>query len=218
MTGLMALLLGMSTAVALPDIAVTPDHPLYDTKTAVEGEVEELAPNETEAVEAKLEHAGKRANESNLMAEENETELANQTANEYAEKMQEVNDLGKQVSDLAQQRKIDELVATATLHHAEVLSAVYERVPEQAKAGIERALNSSVKGHNSAVKAMQERGQSTAGMNISSRIPADVRQKTGIGRPENVPAGGQGGGQNASQNGGGNGSAQGGGPGNQGGG
>lgn len=168
-------------------LQITPDHPLYDEKTAVEQQVEGLAPNTTEKIKTKLEHAGKRANESRIMADENKTDLVNQTVQAYSDKLQDVNDLGKEVSDLAQQQEIDEVIATATMHHAEVLSAVYEKVPEQAKKGISNALNRSVQGHERAVEAMKARGQSTQGLNISGRIPSDVMEKTGIGKRGSVP-------------------------------
>lgn len=204
---LVAVLIGLGAAATLPAVAVAPNHPLYDTKTTVEEQVEELAPNETAEVRAKLEHAGKRANETSVMADENETELANDTANAYAEEMQEINDLGERVSDLAQEQKIDELVAIATTHHAEVLGKVYERVPEEAKSAISRAINASVKGHNRAVDAMEQRGQSTEAVgNITAAIPKHVRDE--VGTPHR-------GGRNASNSAGENGSQQGQGNGNQ---
>lgn len=160
---------------------VTADHPLYGAKMAAESGVEHMAPNASAGVEARLDHAGTRANETEALADRNETDLANETANRYAEKMREVNDLGQNISDLAQQREFDELVAKATMHHAAVLGTVYERVPEQAKQAIGNALNQSVKGHEQAMKRMQQRGQSTAGMgNISSRIPDGVRDRAGV--------------------------------------
>jgi hypothetical protein len=59
-TAMLVLLLGLGTAAtAAANLAVTPDHPLYDTKTSVEEEIESLAPNETAEVSAKLNHAGK---------------------------------------------------------------------------------------------------------------------------------------------------------------
>jgi alanyl-tRNA synthetase len=159
---------------------ITPDHPLYETKLAAESGVENMAPNESERVKAKLDQASERANETEELVEENKTELANQTSNAYAEEMQEVNDLGDTVSDLAQEQKIDELVAKATMHHSQVLAKVYERVPEEAKKGIGTALNTSVKGHTKAVDAMAARGQPMDVGNISKQIPDSVKDKAGL--------------------------------------
>lgn len=172
--------LGLASSHEIPDQVMTMDHPLYDVKKAAEQDVEELAPNETEQAKTKLEQASKRAAEMRELAERNETELANKTAGNYSEEMQELSDFGAQIRDLAQKQEIDRLVANATMAHAEVLSTVYERVPEQAKAGISRALNQSVKGHQEAVAAMQARGEDVQGMNITDRIPSDVREQAGI--------------------------------------
>lgn len=178
-TGLL-LLTGFVAADSHGDI-ITADHPLYAVKMAGEDAVEGMAPNETAEAKAKLKHAEKRANETDKLAEEGKDGLANETANAYAEEMQEVNDLGNRVSNLAQQQKIDELVATATQHHAEILSTVHEKVPEQAKAGIEKALDQSVKGYENAVNAMEERGQPTGGIgDISDNIPEDVQDRIGV--------------------------------------
>lgn len=182
------ILLGLATFAMLFGFAaaqnhgtmVTPDHPLYETKLAAESGVENMAPNESERAEAKLDQASERANETEELVEENKTDLANETAGAYAEEMQEVNDLGDTVSDLAQKQKIDELVAKATMHHSKVLSKVYERVPEEAKKGIGKALNRSVKGHTKAVDAMAARGQPTDVGNISKNIPSDVKDKVGL--------------------------------------
>lgn len=176
-------ILGLPAAAQTSSVMTT-DHPLYGAKMAGEVGVENLAPNATAKADAKLSQATERTREMKQLAVENKTGLVNRTAQAYNQEMQEVNDLGSEVSSLAQQRKIDELIATATTHHAEVLSKVYERVPDAAKQGIRRALNNSVSAHRKAVQAMERRGQSTAGIaNISKRIPADVRQKTGIGGP-----------------------------------
>lgn len=192
-TGLL-LLTGFVAADSHGDV-ITADHPLYDVKMAGEDAVEELAPNETEEVKAKLAHAEKRANETDKLADEGKDDLANETADAYAEEMQEVNDLGDRVSDLAQQQKIDELVATATQHHADILSTVHEKVPEQAKNGIEKALNQSVAGYEKAVNAMEDRGQPTDGIgSISDRIPEDVSEQAGVDLGDIGPEGGAGGG------------------------
>ncbi|MFB6077071.1 MAG: DUF5667 domain-containing protein, partial [Candidatus Nanohaloarchaea archaeon] len=169
--------------------AVIPSHPLYAAKIAGETAVESMAPNDTARIRAKLRHAGNRANESLVLANKNMTELANETAEDYAQKMQEVNDLGQNISDLAQSGNISQVIARATQHHAKVLSTVYERVPEQAKAAIGRALNRSVKGHDMAVQAMRNHGMDTSKFNITSRIPSDVRGRVGIPASPGAAAG-----------------------------
>ncbi len=177
----LALVTAAGAAQSLPDVAVTPDHPLHDVKTSVEDAVERTAPNASEKAKTKVAQAERRLAEAERMADKNRSDLAEKAAGNYSEEMEGVQGIGAEVSDLAEQGKIDELVATATSFHASVLSRVYEKVPEQAKAGIGRALNTSVQGHNRAVAAMERRGQDTSGAgNITAAIPADVRQATGV--------------------------------------
>lgn len=202
--GLLALT-AVASAQELPDVAVTSDHPLYDVKTSVEESVEEAAPNETAKAQAKTEQAETRLAEAETLADQNKSDLAAKAAGNYTNEMQELQDLGSQVSDLAQQREIDELIATATNFHSQVLSRIYEKVPAEAQSAISNALNQSVQGHQEAISRMEQRGQSTAGMgNMSANIPDNVQQQTGvttdrtvnenIGVDETSGAGGQNGG------------------------
>lgn len=160
---------------------MTSDHPLYAAKIAGEEGVENLAPDDRTAVEAKLDHADKRAAEADQLADENKSEEAEETANTYTAKMRDVNDLGNRISDLAQKQEVDQLVAEATQHHAEVLSSVYEKVPEQAQTGIQNALDQAVQGYENAVNAMEQRGEDTSGLgDISDSIPSSVQDATGM--------------------------------------
>jgi len=70
---------------------------------------------------------------------------------------------GEEISEIAQglgkdTTTVEELVARATSIHLEVLAEVYEKVPEQAKPAIERAMASSVRGHERAVEALKGKG------------------------------------------------------------
>jgi hypothetical protein len=112
-TVLAALSLHAVSAQDASSVGVAADHPLYDAKLAGESGVEGLAPSEAEEAKAKLQHADKRVAEMDKLSQEGKGELAEETGNDYSEKMQEVNDLGSTISDLAQKQKIDELVATA---------------------------------------------------------------------------------------------------------
>ncbi len=159
---------------------VDPAEPGYQAKVKAEKTTVETENDAVEKTRKQAKIAGHRVNESQRLVEKNRTDLAARTAEKYGEEMEELSDFGAQISDLAQKQKVDQLVANATMIHAEVLSTVYERVPEQAKAGISRALNQSVKGHQEAVAAMQARGEDVQGMNITDRIPSDVRQQAGI--------------------------------------
>lgn len=161
-------------------LTVTPDHPMYDVKTSVESQVESLAPNDTAIAEAKIEQAEKRLSEMKVMANQNKTNYVNITSGNYSEEMSTLQGFSENISDQNQSRKINELIANATMNHVEVLSQVYEKVPEQAKKGIGRALNQSVKGHEAAMNNLRQLGAKPDFGNITERIPSNIRSQAGI--------------------------------------
>ncbi len=77
-------------------------------------------------------------------------------------------------------------VAEATLKHLDVLEEVYDRVPEQARPGIERAMERSVTGHHTAVAVLER-----AGVDVSRvpGIPKAVRERLGDRIPIPSPPG-----------------------------
>lgn len=173
---------------SIPDVAVTPDHPMYDIKLSVEDQIEELAPNDTEISKAKIERAENRLAETQTLTGENKTELANRTVRDYSEEMKELQKYSDGISDLAQKRRVNELVANATMLHTKVLSSVYEKVPEAASSGIQEAINQSVTGHQEAVKSLGETGRIPgyiSDQNITSGIPLDIRGAVGRTRTMN---------------------------------
>ncbi|MDY6777685.1 MAG: hypothetical protein SVU32_03405, partial [Candidatus Nanohaloarchaea archaeon] len=129
--------------------------------------------------------------EMDRLAAQNRTELLNQTAKEYAQEMKSLQNFGDNISSLAQQRKINELVARATQLHTEVLSNVYKKVPEQAQSAIKRAMNRSVTGHRMAVKSLDRTGGVPSDIGgVSEHIPSGLQGK--MGGPTNIPTAGQG--------------------------
>lgn len=188
LVGLMAVT-GLAVAGTHGDGLMTPDHPLYDAKTAGESGVENLAADEAAEAQAKVDHAEKRAEEANQLAQDGNDDLAADTADDYGEKMQDVNDLGDRVSDLAQQQEIDELVAEATEHHADVLSEVHENVPEEAQDAIADAMDRSIDGHEQATQRMADRGEPVDDFDIGAHIPDDVADQVGIDLDDIGPSG-----------------------------
>ncbi len=174
------LVTGIAVADTHTDQLMAADHPLYEAKMAGETGVENLAADDMDEAEAKVNHADKRADEADQLAQDDQSDLAADTAEAYSDKMQEVNDLGDRISDLAQKQEFDELVAEATQHHADVLSQVHERVPEEAQDRIGAALDSAVQGHDRAVNAMADRGQPTDQFDMADRIPDNVADQAGI--------------------------------------
>ena len=115
--------------------------------------------NPERATEINLAAVEGRLNRAKAKADENNTEGV-EDAIDDTEKLFK---FGEEISEIAQglgkdTTTIEELVARATSIHLEVLAEVYKKVPEQAKPAIERAMASSVRGHEKAVEALEETG------------------------------------------------------------
>jgi len=88
-------------------------------------------------------------------------------------------EFGEDISRIAQEiglnmTEVEELVAEATGHHLEVLADVWEKVPEQAKPGIEKAMANLMIRHQRRVQKLEEWG---IGSPSSPVIPAGVRER-----------------------------------------
>ena len=88
-------------------------------------------------------------------------------------------EFGEEISRIAQEiglnmTGVEELIAQATGNHLEVLADVWERVPEQAKPGIERAMASLMIRHQRRVQKLEEWGIESP---PSLAIPERVRER-----------------------------------------
>jgi len=125
------------------------------------------------AAEISVNATEKRLNRAKSKADENEIE-------DVEEAVDEANELikyGTEISEIARglgkdTTTVDQLIAKASEVHLEVLQQVYEKVPEQAKAAIERAMTNSVNGYQRAAEAL-------AGKDIPGGVPspADILDK-----------------------------------------
>ncbi len=145
--------------------------------------------NARRAIQINLAAAEGRLNRAQVKAEENKTDEVEDALDEFGE----MNKFGQEISEIARglsdnTTTVDQLVARATAHHLEVLAIVYEKVPEQAKPAIERAMGISVRGHERAVEVLKERGALPEGIsdNITEGVPDKVKER--ILRPKVPPA------------------------------
>ena len=135
--------------------------------------------NARRAIQINLASAEGRLNRAKVKAEKNETEEVEDAVAEFGE----MNKFGQEISEIARglsdNRTVDELVALATSHHLEVLTLVYEKVPDQAKPAIEKAMSVSVRGHERAVEVLKEKGALPEGVsdNVTKMIPEKVKVK-----------------------------------------
>lgn len=115
--------------------------------------------NPEKAAKIAMNVAEGRINKAKQAADEGDAEEATEAAEEYEKYAR----FGEEISAIAQQvgkdpSKVQELVAQATSIHLTVLEDVLQKVPEQAKAAIQSAIQKSEAGRESAVKALEERG------------------------------------------------------------
>ncbi|MEX2012844.1 MAG: DUF5667 domain-containing protein [Candidatus Levyibacteriota bacterium] len=164
---LVAMLLMTGAAQAqeegLPDPGVTPDSPLYFLDTIGEN-ISLLFAFSAEAKAQKAsEIASEKLAETKAMADKGNEEGVEKAAGRYSEMMSTA---AKSLAAAAQSGEgfgvaLSELIAKATSIHLSVLTDVYERVPDQAKPSIERAMQESTRGQQEALNAVssERRGE-----------------------------------------------------------
>lgn len=134
--------------------------------------------NPNKATEINLKTMKGRIERAKKMAEEGNTE----EAEEAVEDFDKLNTLGQEISQIAQglgkdTTTVEQLLGKATSYHLDVLAQVYEKVPDSAKLGIERAMANSVKGHEQIVNSLKKK-------NAIDEVPEEVPIPEGL--PEGV--------------------------------
>lgn len=153
---LAALLLVSVPAVAaqtpsLPDPGIKPDHPLYWLDRAFESLQMAFTFNDTNRAQLQIEFANERVAEAKAMIEKGKIEYVPTLMTDYQEHI----DYARQVSSLAQDTELSELVAVATGIHQVILSEILEKVPPQAKSSIEASIQTSERGQQEALNAIK---------------------------------------------------------------
>jgi hypothetical protein len=133
------------------------------------------------ATEINLKVAEARLNRAKEKAEEGEIEEMEEALGEFENQHK----FGEKISEIAQGlgkdiTTVEQLVGKATAIHLEVLSEIYEKVPEQAKEAIEKAMEVSVKGHEKAVEALKKKealGEVPEEPPLPEIIPEEVKKR-----------------------------------------
>ena len=136
--------------------------------------------NPERAIEINLAAVEGRLNRARAKAEEDEFEEAENAIGEFEELYKFGEEICEIARGLGKDTTVEELVGRATSIHLEVLAEVYEKVPEQAKEAIARAMTVSVRGHERAVKALKEKGalgDIPEEPPIPEGIPDEVKEK-----------------------------------------
>lgn len=140
----------------LPDPGITPDSFLYGLKRVFESIDLFFTFNKLAVAEKKIKYAELRLSEAKAMSKKGKSEFVKTLIKEYEENLNSSADIveeeekkGKNVT------KLTELISLKASRHIEVLQEVLEKVPEQAKSAIEKAINVSSRGMERALKVLE---------------------------------------------------------------
>jgi serine protease AprX len=141
----------------LPAAGITPDSFFYGFKKFFERVDLFFTFDEIAKAEKHVKYAELRLAEAKEMAEMGKPEFVDGLIEEYEDNLER----GNEISRIAQQvgknvTKVTELVAVATTIHLDILENVLERVPEQAKSSIQRAITSSKRGNEEALNILEK--------------------------------------------------------------
>lgn len=164
---------GQAQTNDLPEPGMLPDSPFYFLKSFFEGVGTFFTFGDIAKAERFLNLSERRLAEAKALAEKGKPEIAERITGQYQEQLNRA--LAKAEEARARGLDTDEVLAKvseATLRHQAVLADVYERVPEQAKPAIERAMENSMRGYEEALRA------------VSGEKREEIRQKIEQGRQE----------------------------------
>lgn len=139
----------------LPDPGMLPDSPFYFLKSLSENIGTIFTFGDNAKAERFLNLSEKRLSEAKALADKGNTGMAERTIEKYHEQME--NALSRAERARERGEDTDDVltrVSEATLRHQETLADVHERVPEEAKPAIERAMERAMHGHEEAIKAI----------------------------------------------------------------
>ncbi|MFP3898915.1 MAG: DUF5667 domain-containing protein [Dehalococcoidia bacterium] len=175
--------------------ASLPGDVLYPVKLGTEQIGMVLSGGDVARAERGLAFADRRIEEVQALTEEGRSEYLDRAVDKYEyaldaalARIEEADNRGMDTEN------ITTLAAEATASHAQALEKVYGEVPEQAQSAIERAIQKSLTGHDTALAAL---GQMGVDVSQLPGIPQQVRQRLedilgGIPPTPGPPGGGPG--------------------------
>lgn len=141
----------------LPNPGILPDNPFYGLKKAFEGLGTVFTFDQVAKAERYVKLAETRLAEADQMVEKGKPEFVSQLTSEYEDNLQRANEISVAAQGVGRNvTRVRELVALATSVHQDVLRDILERVPDEAKPAIERALENSKKGQEEALSRLGE--------------------------------------------------------------
>ncbi|MCX6813478.1 MAG: trypsin-like peptidase domain-containing protein [Candidatus Azambacteria bacterium] len=102
-----------------------------------------------------LEYADERLAEAEAVANEKNTDAVKTAVAGYESNIASAAEESKQVKDKIKTEELLNSIADNTSKHQEILAEVYNKVPDEAKSAIEKAIEISTKNHENALKEIQ---------------------------------------------------------------
>ncbi len=167
--------------VELPSPGLTPDSPFYFLETIIEEIGTFFTFGDLKKAERYTTLAAERLAEAKAVVEKGKPELVEKTLERY--RMQLQNSIARAEKAQAKGQNTEQVMARvgkATSKHLEVLAEIYEKVPEQTKPAIERAMAVSIKGHERAVEVLKEKdalGDVPEEVSLPVEVPAEARER-----------------------------------------
>ena len=157
----------------LPNPGMLPGNPFYFLKSISESIGTFFTFGDIAKAERFLSLAQARLAEAKALADKGDTDRAEQATEKYQERLDEAlqkaddaKNKGEDVQDVLTK------VAEATTRHQEILAHIYAKVPEQAKDAIRRAMEKSMKGHDTALNAISGKQKTATSTSREATGPA----------------------------------------------
>ena len=168
----------------LPGPGLTPDSPFYFLEIIIEEIGTFFTFGDLKKAERYRTLAAERLAEAKAVVEKGKPEFVEKTLQRYENQLN--NSIARAEKAQAKGKnteKVTEVLAKigkATPVHLEVLAEVYEKVPEQAKPAVEKAMEVSLKGHEEVVtvlKAEDALGEVPEEVPLPVEVPEEVRER-----------------------------------------
>lgn len=174
----------LAQATELPSPGLTPDSKFYFLERMAESVRTFFTFGDLKKAERYAGLAEERLAEAKAVVEKGKPDLAEKTLKRYQEQLEKSIARAKKAEskgkDTEKVTAVVVRVGQATSKHLEVLAEVYEKVPEQAKPGVENAMKASVKGHQRAVEVLKSKnalGNVPEKVSLPEKVPQAVRER-----------------------------------------
>ena len=173
----------------LPLPGLTPDSPFYFLKAWKESIQMFFTFGEENKARQFLHLSEVRLAEYKKMIEKGKTEIAQKILEKYEEKLGHALEKADQAQEKGKDvEKLKEAISEKILKHQEVLEGVLEKVPEEAKKGIENAIEMSSKGFENAIQAVSgEKREELERKAEEVKIRIEEKMEAGTLAPKEIP-------------------------------